>query len=218
MTVLIEEGSRAAVEPAHLRQLHTEIAEILAAIPHDQLAIQWDVCQDVGIWEGYYPAYFDDPRAGRHRAPRRLRRRDPRRTSSSATTSATATSSHKHFMEPERPRRLHQITNRLTAAAPRAIDCIHVPVPIDRDDDAYFAPLAALALDPRDELYLGPDPLRDGVEGARRRIAAARRHAAGLRRRRPSAASAAAHPETIAPLLALHAEVAGAARRRWRAP
>ena len=57
-------GLAAAVEPAHLRQLHAEIDEILGAIPHERLAIQWDVCQDVGIWEGYYPAYFDDPKQG----------------------------------------------------------------------------------------------------------------------------------------------------------
>src|SRR5579862_283125 len=51
MIVLVEEGSRAAVEPAHLRQLHAEVAEIAGAIPHERLTIQWDVCQDVGIWE-----------------------------------------------------------------------------------------------------------------------------------------------------------------------
>jgi hypothetical protein len=64
MTVLVEEGSRAAVEPAHIRQLFSEIDGILAAIPHEDLAIQWDVCQDVGIWEGYYRAYFDDAKRG----------------------------------------------------------------------------------------------------------------------------------------------------------
>ncbi|MGH2930699.1 MAG: hypothetical protein ACRDL8_21020, partial [Solirubrobacteraceae bacterium] len=130
MSVLIEEGSRAAVEPAHIRQLHSEIDEIMAAVPHDELAIQWDVCQDVGIWEV-----------------------------------------------------LTESANRLTAAATRQIDWIHMPVPIDRDDKAYFAPLARLAPAPQTELYLGLIHHRDGVDGARRRIRAANSGS------RPSAAS-----------------------------
>lgn len=64
MTILVEKASRAAVEPAHIAQLFSEIDEILATVPHDQLAIQWDVCQDVGVWEGFYPAYFADRERG----------------------------------------------------------------------------------------------------------------------------------------------------------
>jgi hypothetical protein len=46
-------------------------------------------------------------------------------------------------------------------------------VPIERDDDAFFAPLAELALPEGTELYLGLVHREDGAEGARRRIAAA---------------------------------------------
>jgi hypothetical protein len=206
MTVLIEESSRAAVEPAHLHQLHSEIREMLAAIPHERLTIQWDVCQDVGIWEGYYPAYFDDPQAG---VLERL-----------AVCADVVPDDvelgfhlcygdyqHKHFMEPADLRTCTEIVNRLSAAAPRTIDYFHVPVPIERDDDAYFAPLAELALRPQTELYIGLIHLDDGVEGARRRIKTACRHASGFGvatecgfGRRPA--------DTIAPLLELHADVA----------
>ncbi len=31
-----------------------EVAKIPGAVPHDKLAIQWDVCQEVLAWEGYY--------------------------------------------------------------------------------------------------------------------------------------------------------------------
>ena len=31
------------------------LAKICATIPHDDLAIQWDVCQEVLAWEGYFP-------------------------------------------------------------------------------------------------------------------------------------------------------------------
>ena len=40
MIILVEERSRTGVEPAHLRQLHAELAEMLDWISHDPLAIQ----------------------------------------------------------------------------------------------------------------------------------------------------------------------------------
>jgi hypothetical protein len=118
---------------------------------------------------------------------------------------------HKHFMDPTDLGACTEIANRLVAAAPRAIDYLHVPVPIDRDDDAYFAPLEALELGPHSDLYLGLIHLDDGVEGASRRLQTARRHVehfgvateCGFGRR---------PPETIAPLLALHADVAALLR------
>jgi len=206
MTVLIEESSRAGVEAAHLRQLHAEIAEILDAVPHDQLTIQWDVCQDVGIWEGYYPAYFGDREQG-----------VIDRLAACAGVIPTDVElgyhlcygdfKHKHFMEPDDLGVCAQIAARLTVAAPRAIDYIHMPVPIDRDDDAYFEPLSGAGLDNATTLYLGLIHYDDGLEGAQRRIETARRHApafgvgteCGFGRR---------DPETIVALLELHAEVA----------
>jgi hypothetical protein len=206
MTVLIEEGSRAAVEPAHLRQLHAEIGEILDAVPHERLAIQWDVCQDVGIWEGFYPAYFDDPENG---VIERL-------AGCAAAIPADVQLGfhlcygdfgHKHFMNPADLAVCVEMSNRLVAASPRAIDWLHVPVPIDRDDDAYFAPLRDLQIDQATELFVGLIHQGDGIEGARRRIAATRRHRdrfglateCGFGRRDPA---------TVQSLLELHAAAA----------
>ena len=206
MTVLIEQGSRAAVEPAHLRQLHSELAEIFAAVPHDQLAIQWDVCQDVGIWEGFYPAYFDDPQAGVIERLRDCAQIVPQDVEVGFHL-CYGDFGHKHFMNPTDLGVATEMINRLTAACARTIDYFHVPVPIDRDDPAYYAPLAALALRPRTELYIGLIHFADGIDGAKRRIAVARRYLTdfgvatecGFGRRAP---------ETIEPLLALHADVA----------
>jgi len=206
MTVLIEEGSRAAVEHAHLRQLHAEVAEIVSAIPHERLSIQWDVCQDVGIWEGYYPAYFDDREQGvidRLAACAEVVPADVEL----GFHLCYGDFGHKHFMNPTDLGVCTQIANRLAAAAARPIDYVHMPVPIDRDDDAYFAPLRDLAIDPGTTLYVGLIHLADGVEGAQRRITAARRARAefgvatecGFGRRAP---------DTIEALLGLHGEIA----------
>jgi hypothetical protein len=58
----------------------------------------------------------------------------------------------------------------------RKIDFIHVPVPIDRDDDSYFAPLGSLAVSDDTLMYLGLIHGEDSAEGTTRRIAAARKH------------------------------------------
>jgi len=80
-------------------------------------------------------------------------------------------------------------------------------VPVNRDDPAYFEPLAALALPSSCKLFLGLVHDTDGLEGTRRRLETAARYAPvdfGIATecgfgRRP--------PETIPNLLRIHAEV-----------
>src|SRR5205807_1662009 len=40
--------------PALTEHLIGEVEKIAGAIPSDRLAVQWDVCQEVLAWEGYY--------------------------------------------------------------------------------------------------------------------------------------------------------------------
>lgn len=206
MILLVEEGSRAAVEPAHVRQLTAELTEILDAIPHDQLAIQWDVCQDVGIWEGYYPAYFDDPKAG---VTERLRQRahDIPVDVEMGFHLCYGDFGHKHFMQPADTATVAEIAGSLAAAIERPVNWIHLPVPADRGDSSYFAPLKELALDPATELYLGLIHERDGAAGARRRLRAAVTAVSGFGIATECGFGRRA-PETIPALLRLHSELA----------
>jgi methionine synthase II (cobalamin-independent) len=206
MTVLIEPGSALAVEPAHLRQLRAEIDEILEGVPHDQLAIQWDVCQDVGIWEGFYEAYYDDPKEGTVERLRWCAEQIPPDVELGYHF-CYGDFGHKHFMNPTDLAVVTQMANAVTQAVDRRIDWIHLPVPIDRDDEAYFAPLGDLELTSGTELYLGLVHHGDGVEGAQRRMSAARSATGDFGvatecgfGRRPA--------ETIEPLLRLHADIA----------
>jgi hypothetical protein len=99
------------------------------------------------------------------------------------------------------------MTNALIPRLARPVSWLHYPVPRNRDDDAYFAPLSRLKASPETELYLGLVHYTDGVEGSARRIRAARRHRAdfgistecGLGRR---------PRDTIPRLLEIHAELA----------
>ena len=40
--------------PALTEHLIGEVEKIAAALPNDRIAMQWDVCQEVLAWEGYY--------------------------------------------------------------------------------------------------------------------------------------------------------------------
>jgi hypothetical protein len=94
--------------------------------------------------------------------------------------------------------------NRLTARLPRPIQLIHMPVPRDRSDAAYFAPLARLRLNPATKLCLGLVHHTDGIDGTRARLATAQRFVTdfsiatecGFGRR---------DPKTIPELLRIHA-------------
>lgn len=115
---------------------------------------------------------------------------------------------HQHFVQPKDAANLVTVANAISAGVRRSIAWIHMPVLWERSDDAFFAPLRALAPHLETELYLGLIHQTDGVEGAQGRIAAAERAvtAFGIATecgfgRRPA--------ETVAPLLQPHRAVAG---------
>ena len=54
-------ADRPRLLPALTRHFIGEVARIAVAMPNDRIALQWDVCQEVLGWEGYYdegPADF----------------------------------------------------------------------------------------------------------------------------------------------------------------
>jgi hypothetical protein len=86
----------------------------------------------------------------------------------------------RHFVQPRDAGNLAMVARGILERVGRPVAFIHLPVPIDRDDDAYFAPLEDLALAPQTMLYLGLVHHQDGLEGAQRRAAAAARHVTGF--------------------------------------
>lgn len=85
---------------------------------------------------------------------------------------------HRHYFEPIDLDVTVRMANAAIAAAPRRIDYVHVPIPADRVDDAYFAPLRDLAIGDA-TLYGGLLHLRDGVSGSLARVEALKRHYVG---------------------------------------
>jgi hypothetical protein len=208
----LQDDLHAALDPVYNAALKREIDKIAAAIPHDQLAIQFDVASAVfaRLERGDVSSY------GRSKAETQARFAGILAGLANHVPGGIelmfhfcyGDSNHRHVVEPTDMSDMVDMANRLTGSIVRPIDLIHMPVPRGRSDDAYFAPLEALRLSPRTQLCLGLVHYTDGVAGTRRRLAAAEKHAGNFSiatecgfGRRP--------PETVPELLRIHAEVAG---------
>lgn len=209
--LFLQDDLHQPLDPVFNAALKREIDKIAAALPHDQIAIQFDVASAV-----FARLQRNEPNAyGKNRAEML------------ATFSAILTdlaervpadielmfhfcygdSNHKHVIEPIDMGDMVDMANRLSSDIKRPIQLIHMPVPRDRTDDGYFLPLAKLKLRPETELSLGLVHYTDGVAGTRRRMAAADKQVTGY-----SVATECGFgrrdPATIPALLRIHAEVA----------
>ena len=201
---------RAELEPGYEQAMHRELDEILDAVPRDRLAVQWDTAVEFGMLEGTQPSFVDDPLSAVLERLVRYGSWVPDDVELGYHL-CYGDYQHRHFTQPTDAGKLVTVANGVSADVQRPIQWIHLPVPRDRDDDAYFAPLADLRLHQETELYLGLVHYTDGVEGTNRRIETARRVVpefgvateCGFGRR---------DPETVPRLLEIHAEVADAIR------
>ncbi|MET4004942.1 methionine synthase II (cobalamin-independent) [Arthrobacter sp. UYCu511] len=224
----LNDADQGLVYPAYAAAMEREIAQIAAGIPATDLAIQIDlavefshieqVCAGANIPEFWY---MD----GANPTPARII--DAVSTMAAAFASVIPADvqfgihlcygdvAEKHFVEPADAANLTAVANALSAKITRPIEFVHLPVPIERHDSAYFAPLASLTLHPETRLFLGLVHHEDGIDGAAKRIAAARPALAGAGLESFGIATECGFgrgpAERTAPLLRLHAEIIEAA-------
>lgn len=195
-----------AVEPAYEEALLNELQEILDAIPHDRLAIQWDVAVEFAILEGVFPTTLENPEEDIIDRLVGIGNAVPEDVDLGYHL-CYGDYKHHHFTEPKDTSVLVRVANAVSEGLERSIQWLHLPVPRDRSDDEYFAPLENLELHPETELFLGLVHKTDGVEGTLRRLQTASKVVEGFGvatecglGRRPA--------ETIPDLLRIHAQVA----------
>lgn len=170
-----------------------EIEQICAAIPHEDLAIQWDLARETAAVEGLAfgfpdseltrlpqdpldrlaqfvgelsPAIPEDVWLGLHVCYGSLQHREGE------------SPDHAHFTEIKDLNVAVEMLNRGAAAAGRRVDFVHMPCRFEdgaRED--FYAPLDRLDVGGA-RVYLGLVDMWDGVPGALERIAVARRHLA----------------------------------------
>ncbi len=201
----------APIDPIYNEAVKREIDKIAASLPHDEIAIQFDVASAVFA------------RLERNQASSYGRTKEETQQSFSNILIDLGNrvpadidllfhlcygdSNHKHVVEPTDMGDMVEFANRVGSQIARSVQLIHMPVPRNRMDDAYFEPLRMLKLRPETELCLGLVHHTDGIEGTKQRLAAARKYVTtfsigtecGFGRR---------DPKTIPELLRIHAQVA----------
>ncbi len=167
------------LEPMYEARLLAELALILDEVPHDQLAIQWDTNFEFGMLEGVFPVWFGDVKGGILERLLRLSRHVPHDVELGYHF-CYGDVQHRHYKDPADAGTLVEVANALTASLGRPLHWLHLPVPRERIDEAYYTPLRDLRLRPETELYLGLVHHTDGVEGTARRMDVAGRFVAGF--------------------------------------
>jgi hypothetical protein len=206
-----------ALEPAFEAALLGDVAKIAATIPHSELAIQWDCASAVfASLERGEPTRFGRTREEMYQPLAVRLARFGRAVPPGIDLLyhfCYGNSNGKHSVEPSSTRDAVIMANRIASllGPARPIQLVHLPVPIARDDDAYFVPLRDLDAGPETTtIALGLIHLRDGVAGTQRRIAAAKKH---LSRFALGTECGLSHvgADNLLPVLRLHAEIAAAA-------
>lgn len=161
-----------AVEVGYERKLLEELDGIFDAVPPHELAVQWDTAVEFSILEGLSESFMEDPE---HEILERLVRLGDHVPADvdMGYHLCYGDAGHRHFIEPADTSKLVAVANGVSMGVGRSIHWLHMPVPRDRADAAYFAPLHDLRLQPETEFYLGLVHMTDGLEGARARIAVA---------------------------------------------
>jgi hypothetical protein len=174
-------GDAQKILPAYEQAMLREVERIVAAIPHQDLALQWDVCVEMLQWDGGWPVTPTFP--GMEKA---------------------------HLAEPADATKMVELANLITDNAGRPVAYVHMPVPVSRTDDAFYAPLSQLRLPAGTELYLGVVHVSDGVKGTRKRMAVAGKYVPVFGIASECGISRGRHPDLATEFLRVYAAAAEA--------
>ena len=193
-----------------------QIEKIVEGIPAEDLTLQFDVCWEVfacdtgdtmgreplafkghgdpferfaSYFDRYTPLIPDDAVLGMHLCYGDLE--------------------HSHLIEPKDLGVCVRMTNLAIEHSGGRLDYVQMPVPRNRDDDAYFAPLKDLKPG-KTKIYIGLVHLTDGVEGTRKRLAVFKRYYAGDYGIATECGWGRRKAETISDLIKVHRDVAAA--------
>ena len=209
VSTFVEPEYAAATESAYEKAMLEEVKTIVMGIPNDELSIQWDICIEIVAYDGGIPLYIHkavDILNHMKTTVDRLMQNIPEAVEAGIHL-CYGDPGHKHIVEPKDTATSVKFANIICDNAPRSINFIHIPVPRDRGDEAYFEALNDLNIG-NTELILGLVHLTDGLEGAQDRMTTANKFVSAYSiatecgfGRRPA--------ETIPELLSVHTEAAG---------
>jgi hypothetical protein len=180
--LFVVEDQQLALDAVYNAAVGREIDAITAEIPHRDLAIQFDIASAV-----FARLQRDEPSVYGRTKEEMLERFSSIVAGLADRVPADVEllfhfcygdANHRHALEPSDMGDMVEMANRLGEKVVRSIELIHMPVPRERSDAAYFAPLRHLALAPETKLALGLVHYTDGLSGTKRRMDTARQFVA----------------------------------------
>lgn len=169
----LDERFQQAIEPAYEKRLLEEVDEIAADLPHGDIAIQWNLATELSIIENRRPIYFDKIVDEILERMAHLCERVPDDIELGLHFCLHDFEAN-GFPPPASLDSMVDLANGIMATVARTVEWVHLAVPRDAADAAFFAPLARLAQHPETELYLGLLHPDDDIDAVKRRIALAK--------------------------------------------
>jgi len=142
---------QAALLGSYEQAMFADLGRVLAAIPLDEVAVQWDVAVEFGVLEEAFgpggAQAFDAIIAGLVRCVDQVPAEIP-----AGLHLCYGDYGHTHFKQPESLALQVRVLNAVSAAAGRPLSFVSFTVPQYQRAESYFAPLAELAVDLDTEL------------------------------------------------------------------
>ena len=155
-----QEGLIASYQAA----LFADLDRALARLPHDQIAVQWDVAVEFAMLEGgfgFAPTPLGQVTPGLARCAGQVPGDVP-----VGMHLCYGDAGHQHFKDPQSLAMQVQVANSVTSAASRPVNWLSFTVPQAQRDSDYFAPLADLRTGPETELYFALVPYYPASQAA----------------------------------------------------
>ena len=133
------------------RAMFADLDRLLAAIPHDDVAVQWDVAVEFAVLEEFFAPggaqAFDAIVAGLARCVDQVPADVP-----VGLHLCYGDYGHQHFKQPESLALQVRVLNAVAATANRTVSFASFTVPQYQREESYFAPLAGLTANPDTEV------------------------------------------------------------------
>ncbi|MEM7504002.1 MAG: hypothetical protein AAF417_18310 [Pseudomonadota bacterium] len=163
--------ARREYQQVYERSLLKALSSILDTVPAKQLTIQFDVCQEVLVFEDYFEQRPPDYKAEIFEMLGRLGDQVPTPVELGYHL-CYGTPAQEHMIMPKDAAILVELLNGITDAVKRSVDYVHLPVPKHCTSDDYFTPFTAYRGPDSTKIYVGAIH-HDDAEGDRKRIAIA---------------------------------------------
>jgi hypothetical protein len=145
------------LEPSYERALLADLDRLLAALPHDQVAVQWDVAVEFAILEGGFEGTQSQ---GLDNIVERLARYVEHVPDAVPVGLHLCYGDyqHRHFKQPESLDLQVRVSSQIVSQAERTVNWLTFTVPQNRRDESFFQPLAELRVPAETEIYLALVP------------------------------------------------------------